>query len=82
MPNSEVFNIDCMEGMKQYPDKHFDLAIVDPPYGINAPMMSATPGQRKAGLQRLNGGGGKLKNRVLNTAKKIMIILLLLINLV
>jgi site-specific DNA-methyltransferase (adenine-specific) len=29
---SEVFNIDCMEGMKQYPDKYFDLAIVDPPY--------------------------------------------------
>jgi len=26
-------NIDCMEGMKQYPDKYFDLAIVDPPYG-------------------------------------------------
>jgi len=25
---------DCMEGMKQYPDKHFDLAIVDPPYNI------------------------------------------------
>lgn len=36
MPISEVFNIDCMEGMKQYPDKYFDLAIVDPPYGINA----------------------------------------------
>lgn len=31
---SEVFNIDCMEGMKQYPDKYFELAIVDPPYGI------------------------------------------------
>ena len=31
---SEVFNIDCMEGMKQYPDKYFNLAIVDPPYGI------------------------------------------------
>jgi len=31
---SEVFNIDCIEGMKQYPDNHFDLAIVDPPYGI------------------------------------------------
>jgi site-specific DNA-methyltransferase (adenine-specific) len=26
-------NIDCMEGMAEYPDKHFDLAIVDPPYG-------------------------------------------------
>ena len=28
------YNIDCMEGMKQFPDKYFDLAIVDPPYGI------------------------------------------------
>jgi len=32
--NSIVFNEDCVEGMKRYPDKHFDLAIVDPPYGI------------------------------------------------
>jgi len=31
---SEVFNMDCIEGMKQYPDKYFELAIVDPPYGI------------------------------------------------
>jgi site-specific DNA-methyltransferase (adenine-specific) len=29
---SEVYNMDCMVGMKQYPDKYFDLAIVDPPY--------------------------------------------------
>lgn len=28
-------NIDCMEGMARYPDKYFELAIVDPPYGIN-----------------------------------------------
>jgi site-specific DNA-methyltransferase (adenine-specific) len=28
-------NKDCMEGMKQFPDNYFDLAIVDPPYGIN-----------------------------------------------
>lgn len=28
------YNMDCMEGMKQFPDKFFDLAIVDPPYGI------------------------------------------------
>jgi site-specific DNA-methyltransferase (adenine-specific) len=27
-------NIDCLEGMKEFPDKHFDLAIVDVPYGI------------------------------------------------
>lgn len=31
---SEVFNEDCMVGMARYPDKHFDLAIVDPPFGI------------------------------------------------
>ena len=30
----EYYNIDCMELMSRYPDKHFDLAIVDPPYGI------------------------------------------------
>jgi len=33
-PLSVVFNEDCMEGMKRYPDKYFDLAIVDPPYGL------------------------------------------------
>ena len=26
--------MDCMEGMKDIPDKYFELAIVDPPYGI------------------------------------------------
>jgi site-specific DNA-methyltransferase (adenine-specific) len=31
---NELYNMDCMEGMKQFPDKYFDLAIVDPPYGI------------------------------------------------
>lgn len=30
--SSIVYNMDCMEGMKQYPDKYFDLAIVDVPY--------------------------------------------------
>lgn len=27
-------NKDCIEGMKEFPDQHFDLAIVDPPYGM------------------------------------------------
>jgi len=31
-----VYNKDCIEGMKEYPDKWFELAIVDPEYGINA----------------------------------------------
>lgn len=27
------YNMDCMEGMKEFPDKYFGLAVVDPPYG-------------------------------------------------
>jgi len=32
---NRLYNMDCMVGMKQFPDKYFELAIVDPPYGIN-----------------------------------------------
>lgn len=34
MPISETYNMDCLEAMRGMPDKAFDLAIVDPPYGI------------------------------------------------
>lgn len=34
MPVSEVYNCDCIEFMKTLPDKKFDLAIADPPYGL------------------------------------------------
>lgn len=44
------FNMDCLEGMKEFPDKYFDLAIVDPPYGINI-------AHHKGGA--LVGGGGR-----------------------
>ena len=27
------YNLDCMQGMKEFPEKYFDLAICDPPYG-------------------------------------------------
>ena len=27
------YNMDCMQGMKEFPDKYFDLAIIDTPYG-------------------------------------------------
>ena len=33
--NIELYNMDCMEAMKDMPDNAFDLAIVDVPYGIN-----------------------------------------------
>jgi len=35
VPSSEVYLEDCVTALKRYADNHFDLAIVDPPYGIN-----------------------------------------------
>lgn len=46
-----AYNMDCMEGMKQFPDNYFDLAVVDPPYGL-------PPGS--------SNGRGKLKGRAFN----------------
>lgn len=39
MPISQVTNEDCMDLMSRYPDKYFDLAIVDPPYGIGKKLL-------------------------------------------
>ena len=36
----DLQNIDCMELMAKYPDKHFDLAIVDPPYGLGQKLVA------------------------------------------
>ena len=36
MAKIEFYNIDCIEFMKTKPDNYYDLAIVDPPYGIDA----------------------------------------------
>lgn len=38
---------DCMELMKEFPDGHFDLAIVDPPYGIGASEMRMGKGKNQ-----------------------------------
>ena len=35
MPISEVYNMDCLEYMRSLPDKHFDLCIADPDYGLD-----------------------------------------------
>ena len=48
---SEAFLMDCMEGMKNTPDNYYDLAVVDPPYGIGydgARQTSGSHGGRKA----------------------------------
>lgn len=76
----EIINIDCMKLMAEQPDNAFDLAIVDPPYGINAQSMSMGNNPKrsdgwkrdestavKSRKDRLNSGKGALKDRALNT---------------
>jgi site-specific DNA-methyltransferase (adenine-specific) len=46
-PSSIVFFEDCVEGMKRFPDNHFDLAICDPEYGIGASKPSKKPNRAK-----------------------------------
>lgn len=43
--------MDCMDAMKEFPDKFFDLAVVDPPYGIGVMTMNYT----KSGAVRTHG---------------------------
>lgn len=38
------YNMDCMKGMAEFPDAFFDLAIVDPPYGIGVCSLAYTNG--------------------------------------
>ena len=45
MENSIVCNMDCMLGMEQYPDKYFDLAVVDPPYGLGNKLVDGGAGR-------------------------------------
>lgn len=73
---------DYMNIIPTFSDKQFDLAILDPQYGINAPKMqmgtnlnrkekgkySGESTASKIRKGRLNSGGGKLKNRILNTS--------------
>lgn len=49
MSISIVENRDCLEAMKEFPDKFFDLAIVDPPYAINRFKNGETSRLRKYG---------------------------------
>lgn len=53
---SEIFNMDCVKGMEQYPDNYFELAIVDPPYGIGA-------SKQKLSISKIKGRNNSLVKR-------------------
>ena len=50
---NKLYNCDCMELMKEIPDKYFELAIVDPPYGGGCIVKNNSPDE-------LSGGGYRL----------------------
>lgn len=46
---NRCYNMDCMEGMAQFPDGYFDLAVVDPPY-FSGPERRGFYGRRDGGI--------------------------------
>jgi hypothetical protein len=63
----ELLNIDCMEYMAACKDKEFDLAIVDPPYGINAANMTMGSNPKRKGRD----GRGELQYGSISVAQKL-----------
>ena len=56
---NKIYNQDCMEIMKQLPDKYIDLIITDPPYGIGA--KNITNNKSRGGITGFNGERRKKK---------------------
>ncbi len=48
----KLYNRDCMDALKEFKDNQFDLAIVDPPYGINLKMQKFTKPSRPNSYKR------------------------------
>ena len=52
--NIKLIHGDCLEALKSYPDNYFDIAIVDPPYGIDI-------ASKFGGEKRKSGKGAAMK---------------------
>jgi len=63
-----ITNEDNMELMARYPDKYFDLAIVDPPYGINRSGLKENILNIKDGIMKL-----LKKNTLMNYLESVKI---------
>jgi site-specific DNA-methyltransferase (adenine-specific) len=52
---NQLYNMDCMEGMTQFPDKYFELAIVDPEYRDPDENRPTKDMQKNGGMKRFSG---------------------------
>lgn len=59
--------MDCLDGMREFPNKYFDLAIVDPPYGIGYDIKA----MQSAGQKSKNGAAYKKEYHASNWDDKI-----------
>ena len=58
------YNGDCMDLLKQTPDKYYDLALVDPPYGINVNVsMGRRKGDKKSDYHKFSGNDSSIPNK-------------------
>jgi len=58
MELNKIYNMDCLEGMRQIPDNYIDLILTDPPYGIN--IGSKIGGNKPFGSNKVTVGGESL----------------------
>ena len=59
------YNVDNMEIMKCYPDKFFNLCIIDPPYGININVsMGRRKGDKKSNYHKFSGNDSSIPDKL------------------
>lgn len=62
--NFTFYNADNMEIMRGYPDGYFQLAIIDPPYGININVsMGRRKGDKKSKYHKFAGGDSSIPDK-------------------
>ena len=68
-----ITNEDNMQLMARYPDDHFDLAIVDPPYGININVsMGRRKGDKKSNYHKFAGNDSSIpSSEYFNELKRV-----------
>ena len=60
----DIRNCDNMDLMREFPDKYFDLAIVDPPYGIGINIsMGRRKGDKKSNYHKFAGNDNSIPDK-------------------
>ena len=70
----DLHNEDCLEAMKEMKDNQFDLAIVDPPYGININNnMGRRKGQKHSGYKKVDWDNQTPSQKYFDELKRVSV---------